>query len=368
LSPGVLSFTKGMGERLSSGPHITSGTITEFRSVFVYGLLRTSDPALTILTSRDGMRCTVYISCEKVLCEVLDLVVEDLERWCRIAYPSEEVQPRVTIHCGPGADVVKFSFCTRCVVEHGPLRLPDKTAPRCTCEKHRPSHRPGGPRKRKKHTPTPTPTRTAAGRTRSGVAFNKTPAPLAAGFTCTGDTKTAEEYPPSPTEEKGDKGEATRGSPENGTATEEKGGKGEAPRDSPDNVTATEEKDGKGEAPLDSAEESVENVTAEEKFKTPTLPGVEVLEGEECSPGYCDHAECQASYRQRELDGLWCGPTSVLRDAFNSQWLCYEHYQTAPGCVQDPQGLREREREDTPRLSTPQDANDSHPLCNDSHQ
>jgi hypothetical protein len=341
VSPGVLSFTKGMGERLSSGPHITSGTITEFRSVFVYGLLRTSDPALTILTSRDGMRCTVYISCEKVLCEVLDLVVEDLERWCRIAYPSEEVQPRVTIHCGPGADVVKFSFCTRCVVEHGPLRLPDKTAPRCTCEKHRPSHRPEGPRKRQKPTPAP-------GRTRSGVAFNKTPAPLAAGFTCTGDTKTAEEYPPSPTEEKGDKGEATRGSPENVTATEEKGGKGEATRDS--------------------AEESVENVTAEEKFKTPTLPGVEVMEGEECSPGYCDHPECQASYRQRELAGLWCGPTSVLRDAFNSKWLCYEHYRTAPGCVQDPQGLREREREDTPRLSTPQDANDSHPLCNDSHQ
>ena len=41
LSPSVLSFTRAMGERLSSGPVITSGTINEFRAVH-YKLLQRS--------------------------------------------------------------------------------------------------------------------------------------------------------------------------------------------------------------------------------------------------------------------------------------------------------------------------------------
>ena len=57
LSPGVLSFTKALGERLTSGPVITSGTIQEFRQVFVYGLKRCSDVALSIVTITCGICC-----------------------------------------------------------------------------------------------------------------------------------------------------------------------------------------------------------------------------------------------------------------------------------------------------------------------
>ena len=104
LSPGVLSFTKAQGERLTSGPVITSGTITEFRCVFVYGLNRTCDPSLSIITSPDGSKCEVIFRCRRVLCEVLGITPDQLERWCNIAYPPEDEQPRVVLTCGPGAD------------------------------------------------------------------------------------------------------------------------------------------------------------------------------------------------------------------------------------------------------------------------
>ena len=61
LSPSVLSFTRAQGELLSSGPVITAGTINEFRAVFVYGLKRTSDPSLAIITSPSGDICDVYL-------------------------------------------------------------------------------------------------------------------------------------------------------------------------------------------------------------------------------------------------------------------------------------------------------------------
>jgi hypothetical protein len=137
LSPGVLSFTKAMGERLTSGPVITAGSINEFRSVFVYGLKRVSDPSLIIRTFPDGNKCEVYFSCRKVMSEVLTISPDQLERWCHIAYPPEDDQPRVALRTGPGPDYVLITYRRTGRREFGPLHEPVMTN-RCTCGKHKP--------------------------------------------------------------------------------------------------------------------------------------------------------------------------------------------------------------------------------------
>ena len=70
-SPQVLVFQRDNGGRVSCNPVITSGSIVEFRSVFVYNMTRLSDPSLSILTSPNGQKATIYIWCRKVLLEVL---------------------------------------------------------------------------------------------------------------------------------------------------------------------------------------------------------------------------------------------------------------------------------------------------------
>ena len=68
-----LIYNRNIGGRVSSGAIPIPATITEFRYVFVYAMERVRDPAIHIRTSADGTCCHVYISCQKVLCEVLDL-------------------------------------------------------------------------------------------------------------------------------------------------------------------------------------------------------------------------------------------------------------------------------------------------------
>jgi hypothetical protein len=135
-SPGVLSFTRAMGERLSSGAVITACTITEFRSVFVWGMRRASDPSVFIRTSPDGNKCVVILSCRKVTCEVLKMSPDQLERFCNIAYPPEDPQPRVVIGTGPGSDSISITFRRMGRREFGPLGEPGMTD-RCTCGKHK---------------------------------------------------------------------------------------------------------------------------------------------------------------------------------------------------------------------------------------
>ena len=130
-----LVYTKDNGERYTSGPIPTGGTITEFRSLFVYNLRRTCDPALSIITSRDGSRCVVICRCRKVLCEVLDISPQDLERYFRIPYPPEMEQPVVRVTCGPDGDEVRIIFKTHYRTESGPLTAIPSTAD-CTCGHH----------------------------------------------------------------------------------------------------------------------------------------------------------------------------------------------------------------------------------------
>ena len=66
-SPQVLVYQRDNGGRVRCPPVITSGTIAEFRSVFVYNLKKTCDPSLSIITSPNGLVATVYIWCRKEL-------------------------------------------------------------------------------------------------------------------------------------------------------------------------------------------------------------------------------------------------------------------------------------------------------------
>ena len=135
LSNGVLSFTRTQGERLSSGPNITSGTPNEFRSVFVYGLRRASDPALAIVTSKDGNQCVVYFACQKVACQVLKILPSDLERFGNRAHPPEVGQPRVVLTIGPNPDLLKITYRRTPRYEFGALHEPP-TGDICTCGHH----------------------------------------------------------------------------------------------------------------------------------------------------------------------------------------------------------------------------------------
>ena len=119
-SPQVLVYQRDNGGRVRCPPVITSGTIAEFRSVFVYNLKKTCDPSLSIITSPNGLVATVYIWCRKVLLDLLNLLPEHLERFCRVAYPPEDSQPRTILHCTP-EDPVIITFKTKAYHEFGLL-------------------------------------------------------------------------------------------------------------------------------------------------------------------------------------------------------------------------------------------------------
>ena len=153
-SPHVLTFQRDNGGRISCSPVITSATIAEFRSVFVYNLKKISDPALSIITSPNGLVCTVYIWCRKVLLEVLQLLPEHLERYCRVAYPPEDPQPLSTVHCNFD-DAVIITFKTREYHEFGPLhKVP--ASEECSCG-HRSHNDRQSARKNQQQAETPPP-------------------------------------------------------------------------------------------------------------------------------------------------------------------------------------------------------------------
>ena len=165
------------GERISSGPVSTAGLINEFRSIFSHNLQRTSDPALTVITSPNGTRCVVKFRCTKVLLQALGLHAEDLLRGDKVPWPADMTQPSSQVMCGPGKNELRITYRRRTHEEFGELESDEYVAdsaqspsldPLCTCGDHRRSRKRG---RKKSPTVSKAPEHAEAGQLRNKKSY-----------------------------------------------------------------------------------------------------------------------------------------------------------------------------------------------------